>query len=99
LYRLIACSKHLPPATRRQLLQKKIKDIGASSKVTKDEYLDLIQLQVGDENKTSTDQKEHTEGTRAHCSAIEEDYLLHFEKYCLDDLQLEETEGEGMLHF
>ncbi|XP_048739950.2 uncharacterized protein LOC125654185 isoform X3 [Ostrea edulis] len=92
LFRLIACSKHLPPRTRRQLIQNKIKDIGASAIVTEDEYLDLLQLQVGDESKTSTDQEKPSKGNQVHCSTIHGDHLLHFDKYCLDDLQLEETE-------
>ncbi|XP_055999226.1 uncharacterized protein LOC125656182 isoform X1 [Ostrea edulis] len=92
LYRLISCSKHLPSATRRQLIQNKIKDIGASTIVTEDEYLDLLQLQVGGESKTNTDQEKPSEGNQVHCSTIHGDYLLHFDKYCLDELQLEETE-------
>jgi hypothetical protein len=96
LFRLTECSERLPQATRRQLIQNKIKDIGASAMVTEDEYLDLIQLQDGDESNSSTNRKTPSEEKQAPSSVNFGEHLLHFEKYSLDDLQLKETEGEGV---
>jgi hypothetical protein len=97
LYRLTACSERLPPATRRQLIQNKIKDIGAGSMVTDTEYLDFFPM--GDENQRRSSEESLSDRNQAQCSARHEDYVLHFEKYCLDDLQLEETKGENQESF
>ncbi|XP_062596780.1 uncharacterized protein LOC134258263 [Saccostrea cucullata] len=98
LYRLLVCSHKMPLAARKELIQNKITEIGASNKV-KQEFLDLVQLPFeGSEIETSLENSsmdKHVLSKEIH----RENSMFHFETFCFEDLQLQESEDSSGVIF
>ncbi|XP_061178700.1 uncharacterized protein LOC133187369 [Saccostrea echinata] len=88
LFRVQILSHNLSPKEREKLIQNKIKDIAASEVVTQDEYLDKFQPQTEEREEKPNVDKGHTRSAEIHQNTN----LTYFESYCIDELQLEETE-------
>ncbi|XP_062596773.1 uncharacterized protein LOC134258254 [Saccostrea cucullata] len=93
LYRLMVCSNRLTPTARQELIQNKITEMGASDLVNKEEFLDMIQLPGGNRDGINTDPEmplKQKDLTESHG-----DNLFDFDSYCLEELQLQETEDSS----